>query len=262
MKRQLLYILAPALLAATGCSENGTVPEENGYGTLSIACTADEGPAVRAAATPGTDDFAVELVQSDRTSKWASVKAFNTERPLLLRGAYTATVTSGDPQTEGFGCAYYAGSKQFDLKPRVRNSVQITAKISNSLALVRTTEQFRAYFHDVIFTVRTGTGNAFDYHFASTASPAVPDTEDPVYVRVGTTLTITGTAYRQSATGEDNGPRVTFPEQSLAATKPATRHVFEFDAANAGTATLRLLLDDEAVETVTFPVELNEDAIL
>ena len=263
MKRQLLYILAPALLTAAGCSESTTaVGEEDGYGTLRVACTPDDKPGVHAAATPGTDDFTLELVQGDETRKWASVTAFNTEKPLLLMGVYTATVTSGDSETEGFGCACYTGSQQFELKPRVQNSVQIPAKLVNSLALVRTTEQFRAYFHDVVFTVATGTGNDFDFHFSSTASPVVPDTEEPVYVRVGTALKVTGTAHRQSATGEDNGPEVTFPEQSVAATKPATRHIFEFDAANAGTATLRLLLDEEVVETVTFPVELNEDAIL
>lgn len=245
---------------ATGCSENNTV-EEGGCGTLRIDCSSDNRLEVRAATTPGADDFAIELTKDGETRKWASVTAFNTESPLLVRGVYTATITSGDPEAEGCDLPCYGGAKQFELKPRVQNSVQITAKITNSQTQVRTTEQFRTYFHDAVFTITTGSGNRFDFRFGST-TPAAPDTAEPVYVRAATTLTVTGTARRPSATGQDHGSEVAFPEQTLAATKPATRHIFEFDAVNAGTATLRIWLDDELTETVTVPVELNEDAIL
>lgn len=264
MKRHLLLILAPALLAAAGCSESNTTvgEEEGGCGTLRIDCSSDNRLEVRTATTPGADDFALELVQGVETRTWASITAFNTESPLLVRGVYTATITSGDPEAEGRDRPCYEGAKQFELKPRVQNSVRITAKITNSQALVRTTEQFRTYFHDAVFTVTTGSGNRFDFRFGSTTTPAAPDAAEPVYVRAATTLAVTGTARRPSATGQDNGSEVAFPEQTLAATKPATRHIFEFDAVNAGTATLRIWLDDELTETVTVPVELNEDAIL
>lgn len=263
MKRQLLYMLAPALLTAAGCSENTPAGgEEDGCGTLRVGCSADDIFEVRGPTTPGADDFAFELRKGDEIRNWKSVTAFNTENPLLVTGAYTATISAGDPDAEGRDLPCYAGSEQFQLKPRVQNKVQITAKISNSQALVRTTEQFRNYFHDALFTVATGSGNNFDFRFAWTTSASEPDSTEPVYVRAATTLTVTGTARRQSATGQDNGAEVTFAEQSLTATKPATRHIFEFDAVNAGTATLRIWLDDELTETVTVSVDLNEDANL
>lgn len=257
MKRQLIYLFAPAILLAAGCSENHTSDnEKEGYGTLRIGCETDDILAVRAAATPGADDFALRLTRDGESRSWASVTDFNTENPLLPMGACTATITSGDPEAEGYDKPCYAGSERFELRPRVQNRVQITATVANSQALVRTTEQFRAYFHDAVITVTTGRGNAFDFRFATTESPAVPDSAEPVYVCAATTLSVAGTAFRQG------GDKVSFPAQALAATKPATRHIFEFDAANAGTATLRIWLDDSLTETVTIPVELNEDAIL
>ena len=43
MKKQLIYLFAPAWLLAAGCSENRSADEtqNDGYGTLQIGCTTD-----------------------------------------------------------------------------------------------------------------------------------------------------------------------------------------------------------------------------
>lgn len=250
MKRRLIYLFAPAWLLAAGCSENRSADDmQDGYGTLQIGCTADGDLAVRAA-TPQAADFALELSDGTTTRRWASVDEFNAENPLLAQGEYTAAVACGDPEAEGYDTPCYAGSERFELKPRRQNRVQITARIANAQALVRTTERFRAYFHEAAFAVATGAGNRFEYRFAADGDAA----NEAVWVRASSTLTVSGTASRQA------GDEVTFAEQTIGETRAATRYVFEYDAPNAGSAVVNIWIDDQLTETVPLDVELNEDA--
>ncbi len=137
--------------------------------------------------------------------------------------------------------------------------------MANSQALVRTTEQFRKYFHDARFSVTTGSSNTFEFTFEGGGSD--PDQTDPLCVAASTSLAVNGTARRQSATGTDSGREVNFPEQRLEATTPRTRHIFEYDAADAGSATLNIYIgvdeegNDLLVETRVIEVELNDDSI-
>lgn len=253
MKKQLFYLFAPAFLLAAGCSEStADGKQDSEYGTLQIACTPNGNLAVRAA-TPQPSDFSLELSDGSTVRQWASVSDFNAESPLLMQGTYTATVAYGDPQAEGYDLPCYAGSKQFELKPRQKNRVEIIATIANAQALVRTTEQFRTYFHDASFIVATGAGHRFEYRFASTDGTA--DSAEPVYVRAAASLTVTGSALRQT------GNEVTFAAQKIDLTAPATRYIFEYSAEDAGSAILNIYVNDELTETVPVTVELNQDAL-
>lgn len=92
---------------------------------------------------------------------------------------------------------------------------------------------------------------------ASRCCPA----DEPVFVKSATTLKVTGTARRQSQTGTDEGPKVTFSEQTLEATSPRTCHIFTFDAKDAGSVTLTVTLSDDYTETRQIDCEVNEGAI-
>ena len=251
MKKQLIYLFAPAWLLAAGCSENRSADEtqNDGYGTLQIGCTTDGNLAVRAA-TPQAADFALELSDGTVTRRWASVEEFNAENPLLTQGEYTAAISCGDPEDEGYDNPCYAGSERFELKARRQNRVEITARIANAQALVRTTERFRTYFHEAAFVVATGAGNRFEYRFGADGDAA----NETVWVRAASSLSVSGTARRQA------GDEVTFAEQTVDATRPATRYVFEYDAPNAGSAVVNIWLDDELTATIPVDVELNGDA--
>ncbi len=85
--------------------------------------------------------------------------------------------------------------------------------------------------------------------------------DEPVFVKSATTLKVTGTARRQSQTGTDEGPKVTFSEQTLEATSPRTCHIFTFDAKDAGSVTLTVTLSDDYTETRQIDCEVNEGAI-
>ena len=60
---------------------------------------------------------------------------------------------------------------------------------------------------------------------------------------------------------EKEGPLYTFPAETLDATVAATCHIFTFDASNAGSASLNIVLGEGEGETRVIPVELNEEAI-
>lgn len=232
--------MASAALLAAGCStENKTEGTE--YGTLKVSCTADGSidaasddtsrmPA--APSVPQAGDFTLTVTGESGTQKWDTLAEFEQSETVFRMGAYTVSVAHGDPDAEGIDKPYYAAEKSVEVLPRRAATVEMTATIANSQTVVRATEQFLNYFHDAQFTVTTASGNQFDF------TPGSTPADEPVFVKSATTLKVTGTARRQSQTGTDEGPKVTFSEQTLEATSPRTCHIFTFDAKDAGSVTL------------------------
>ena len=219
--------MASAALLAAGCSTENKA-EGTEYGTLKVSCTAD-----------GSIDAA-----SDDTSRMPAAPS------VPQAGDFTLTVT-GESGTQKWD----ALAESVEVLPRRAATVEITATIANSQTVVRATEQFLNYFHDAQFTVTTASGNQFDF------TPGSTPADEPVFVKSATTLKVTGTARRQSQTGTDEGPKVTFSEQTLEATSPRTCHIFTFDAKDAGSVTLTVTLSDDYTETRPIDCEVNEGAI-
>lgn len=269
MKRLLIILSAAALTAGAGCSKNEPEPSADGYGRLHIVCTTDDNIILGASTrseTPSGDEFALRITGEGYDRSWETLAAFAAADEFFTKGSYKAAVTWGDPAEEGFGKRAYAGETRFEIQPRQTTEAHISAQIANSQAIVRTTEQFRKYFHDIRFTVTTGSSNTFEFTFAEGNND--PDqAEEPLCVTASTSLAVNGTARRQSATGTDQGSEVRFPEQRLDATVARTRHIFEYDAADAGSATLKIYIgvdeqgNDLLVETRVIEIELNDDSI-
>lgn len=261
----LSAITAALLLLAASCSkqENGT-PSGDGYGRIRLHGTADVSIATRAeidvttlgVTVPQPSELALTIHSDDPevNSVWENADAFNAADTLFKAGVYTATLTYGDPEAEGENKPYYSGTEQFDLTAGTTAEVTVTARIANSMAEIRTTEAFDRYFHDATFTLRTGAGNEF--RFTPGAEPA----DSPVFVQAGTSISISGTARQQSQTGTDEGPEVKLAAEPLASTSPRTRHIFTFDAADAGSATLHITLDENEELTSSVDIELNDNA--
>lgn len=55
-------------------------------------------------------------------------------------------------------------------------------------------------------------------------------------------------------------PRSNSAAEPLASTSPRTRHIFTFDAADAGSATLHITLDENEELTSSVDIELNDNA--
>ena len=239
--------MASAALLAAGCSTENKA-EGTEYGTLKVSCTADGSidaasddtsrmPA--APSVPQAGDFTLTVTGESGTQKWDTLTEFEQSDAVFRMGTYTVSVAHGDPDAEGIDKPYYAAEKRVEVLPRRAATVEMTATIANSQTVVRATEQFLNYFHDAQFTVTTASGNQFDF------TPGSTPADEPVFVKSATTLKVTGTARRQSQTGTDEGPKVTFSEQTLEATSPRTCHIFTFDAKDAGSVTLTVTLSDD-----------------
>lgn len=275
--KKLILIFASAALAAGGCSkENG--PTEGGEGgTIRIASLTDASidadaasdksttaksvtainPTRSEAFKPAVEAFALHITGTDFDRSWETVAAYNAEETsyYFVQGRYTVSISYGDPEAEGLDKPYYAGSTDLDVLPRRTNTARITARIGNSQTRVRATEAFLKYYHDAEFTVTTASG------YSHTFRPAAGAEEAPIWVKAGTSLTVSGTAKGQSQDGEKEGPTYTFNPEPLDATAAATCHIFTFDAKSAGSATLIITLGEGYTETRPLDVELNKEAI-
>lgn len=240
MKKQLICLLASAGLLAAGCSTENA-PETTGYDTLSVSCTADTSIDTAAGETG--------------TQKWDTLTEFEQSETVFRMGSYTVAIAHGDPDAEGAGKPYYYAEQKIEVLPRRTVNADLTATVANSQVVIRATEQFLAYFHDARFTVTTASGNEFAF------TPGSDPADEPVFVKGGTRLTVTGTARRQSPTGTGEGPEVTFSAQTLDATTPRTCHIITYDAKNAGSATLTITLGEDYTDTRTLDCEVNEGAI-
>lgn len=259
MKRQLIYLMASAALLAAGCSTENKA-EGTEYGTLKVSCTAD-GSIVAASddtsrmpaapSVPQAGDFTLTVTGESGTQQWDTLTEFEQSDAVFRMGTYAVSVAHGDPDAEGIDKPYYAAEKSVEVLPRRAATVEMTATIANSQTVVRATEQFLNYFHDAQFTVTTASGNQFDF------TPGSTPADEPVFVKSATTLKVTGTARRQSQTGTDEGPKVTFSEQTLEATSPRTCHVLTFDAKDAGSVTLTVTLSDDYTETRPIDCEVR-----
>ncbi|WP_300798820.1 DUF4493 domain-containing protein [uncultured Alistipes sp.] len=250
MKRYFAYIIAAAALAA-GCAEKEEGAAGRGFGRLEIETSADTQIVTRSVPTPPAGEFSLTLTGDGYEGRWESVDAFAQCDTIFREGNYTARIAWGDSAAEGADKVCYAGERQFTLQARRTNTVSVTATVANSQTRVRTTEQFRNYFHDASFTVRTGAGNTFDF---------AAEGGEVVFVQAGTTLKVSGTARRQSQTGTDEGPEVTFSATLEGVTKARTCHTFTFDASQAGSATVTILLDEGEQIIAPVEIELNDEA--
>lgn len=263
MKREIICILAAFALA--GCSEKET-EREKGFGTMRIVCAADAqietAPLSRAEVLPEGSEFVLRIQGGEIDRQWERVADFTAENPLFKEGRYTATASYGEPGSEGAGLPYFTGRQEVAVEARRSSEVQIVARPGKDQAVVRATEQFLAYYHDIHFTLTTGSGNTFPFDLDTEGYA-----ESAVYVKAGTVLTVAGTARRQSQTGTDEGLQVTFAPVTVEAAEvdPAQkrkRHIFTFDFKQGGGATLTIQIGEDYVETVEVVCELNDDAII
>ena len=259
MKKQLICLLASAGLLAAGCSTENA-PETTGYGTLSVSCTADTSIDTAAGASgtpeaPAAGAFSLTVTGETGTQKWDTLTEFEQSETVFRMGSYTVAIAHGDPDAEGAGKPYYYAEQKIEVLPRRTVNADLTATVANSQVVIRATEQFLAYFDDARFTVTTASGNEFAF------TPGSDPADEPVFVKGGTRLTVTGTARRQSPTGTGEGPEVTFSAQTLDATTPRTCHIITYDAKNAGSATLTITLGEDYTDTRTLDCEVNEGAI-
>ncbi len=275
MKRFILLTIAAASLGFASCSDDAVSTDlaKEGYGKIMFQSSADGLVATRAevdvtklgVTKPEPGDFNLTLKSVTLNNEEASavnvsgvtVGEFNAQSQTTFfeSGTYSAFVTLGDPAEEGVDKPYYYGENiGFTVNPRTTNTVEITAKIANSIVQICTTENFDSFFENASFTIITAAGNKF------TVTPTALNPSAAYFVAAGKKIEVTGTAQVQSQNGVDEGATVNLTASTLEETVACTRHTFKFDAANAGSATVKITIseDDEVLKPVN--VELNDYA--
>ena len=170
-----------------------------------IALSADTSIDTASAEASGTPEapaagaFSLTVTGETGTQKWDTLTEFEQSETVFRMGSYTVAIAHGDPDAEGAGKPYYYAEQKIEVLPRRTVNADLTATVANSQVVIRATEQFLAYFHDARFTVTTTSGNEFAF------TPGSDPADEPVFVKGGTRLTVTGTARRQSPTGTGGG---------------------------------------------------------
>lgn len=212
--------------------------------------------------TASTDE-AQDDDNAGSTEVTKTVAEFNTENPAIEAGAYdvnqqrylnsyTAQVTYGDPDVEGEGKAYFAGttSEAFSVCPGQTKQVGITASLANSCFTLKAEEWLLKYYDNIELTIHTA-NNEFTFALNETTKSS-----RLIFVKSGQQLSFSGKAVKSQT-----GTSVEFPETTIGENlAPDTHYAINVNHDNAGGANLIITFDDTFTEEVpVVNVQLNPD---
>lgn len=263
MRRNLLSTLtALALLLGGGCSRDeapDAASSAEGRIEFQAEISAEVTQQTRAQVTlpsnyrpSSVSNFKLIIKGKENTStseilmEYPAFSDYNT--PFMDSGAYTATISYGDPEAEGPSKFCYAGTVDFEVIARKTTHTTITAGLSNAAISLSCGEWFNKYYTDANFVIRTESGNSFSFPQNSSASA-------PIFVKPATRLFLKGTAVKAQ-----NGVKVEFPEYEIGTTAARSWHKIVIDASQVGEKILLILLDDTLTEVAPVEVELNPEA--
>ena len=190
-----------------------------------------------------------------------TVAAFHEENPDIEAGAYDAyekrylnsyiaTITYGDPDAEGVGKAYFAGtSAPFSVYPGRTETVSFNARLANSCFTLQVTEWMLNYYDNIELTIHTAT-KEFTFELNDTTPSSL------IFVKSGQQLSFSGTAVKSQT-----GTTVEFPEVAIGPTQIAaeTHYAISVNHEAAGGGKLQITFGDEFTEVDPVEEELNPD---
>ncbi len=280
MKRKLFIPMLAMALAFTSCSSEEHSAAENGAGKVRLGCVVSETVAeVKSRAgqfqlpdelLPATDQLTL-TISGSYTSKtdgtlsfhkeWLTVADFVIENPDFESGdyntseshyqnSYQAALTYGEPDEEGEGKAYFEGtSEAFCVYAGETTPVNATVKLANSCFTLAVTEWMLNYYDGVKLTIHTSDDNSFTFEPTTTAQSAL------IFVKAGSTLSLSG-----SAVNAQTGVEINFPKTALGkTTEAATKYDITIDHGTAGGGSLKISFSDTFTEVDGEEVELNPD---
>ena len=191
-----------------------------------------------------------------------SVADFHSENPDIEAGAYdanerrylnsyTATITYGNPDDEGVGKAYFAGtSAPFSVYPGRTEQVEFKARLANSCFTLQVTEWMLKYYDNIELTIHTA-NNEFTFELNETTSSS-----PLIFVKSGQQLSFSGKAVKAQT-----GTVVNFPEVAIGPAQIAaeTHYTISVNHDTAGGGNLQITFGDTFTEVDTRDVELNPD---
>lgn len=160
----------------------------------------------------------------------------------LKTGNYSVKASYGSADEEGFDKPCLTGEKSFSITGSGTTTVTIPVSMVNSLVRVECTENFKSYYTDYSFTVKTGGGTEIQFPKGETRAAFVD-------------------AYTISVSGEltnQGGNKQTFSKDYTTNLSPGTCYTLKFDASNVGGFGVTITFDDSVADAELIDVDLND----
>ena len=253
MKKLLLFALVAAM--ATACQKS-SMEQTIGTGILQItpavandvnevkATTENEPNGGKTIAVPALSEFSLTIKGTDYDRTWTSLSDYSADEERLTAGLYDVAIKYGDIAVEGYDKPYfYAEKKGVQVLDRNRTTnVELTATVGNAIVEVVMTPEFKGYFTEHKFTLKTASNE-----FAIDENPAKDLFVAPQTVKL------------DCAVKRQSGKEESLATQSFEV-KARTRHIVKYDLEKAGSVKVNITLDDTLIGSETVDVELNENA--
>lgn len=237
MKRIAIVMIALAALASSACQKT---PQT---GRLSFALQEGEVADVQTksnvsdyAPIPSAGDFTLTLKKGTSTVWTGLVSSWDAAKEIEA-GSYTAEVSYGSPEEEGYSKPCFSGRTDFSIIGGQETKVNIPVSLGNAIVKLSCTDAFKSYYSSYSFTITTGAGNVFENVNGAVFMDAYK-------------FTVSGTFTAQ------NGKACTMAPKSWNV-EAATCYNVVFDAVNVGDVTVAISFDD-TVQTVNLEQDLNE----
>ena len=159
----------------------------------------------------------------------------------LKAGNYLVTAVYGSTTDEGFDKPCFKGEKNFSVNGGATTEVEIPVELANSILRVECSDDFKSYYTDYSFYVKTGGG----------ATIAFPKGETRAAFVDAYTISVSGTLTNQA------GKEQTFSKE-YKALSPKTCYTLKFDVSNVGGSTISVSFEDTVEDVDLIDVDLND----
>jgi hypothetical protein len=253
MKKVFLFAITALLFVA--CQKENSEQVASGEGRIAITASASGEVITRAdgvqVATPQLSDFSLLITGKNFEKSWNKLTDYRTDDERYTAGTYTVAIACGDSTQEGYNVPAFAASESVEVLDRNRTTeANLTAKLSNAIVTIKTTDAFNRYFPVSEFKVTT-TSNSFDFDFDRVQT-------DHLYIAAGQDIKIDCSCIRQSNLSAGTVEKLA--TQTLSNIAPTTRYVVTYDLTTVGGVKITVKLNEEILGTIEVETELNPNA--
>ena len=261
-----LVVLGIALGACEKSPE--PTPDDTQRGSIVFDCAVSSQVSVAASGTkadpatrelpasclPTADQMGMHMCSCSSSSSFDSQyeTMADYDQPLLDPGDYIIEFAYGDPEAEGPGAAYFAGSSTCTVMARTTVTHSVTHSLANSLYSVELSDWFKSYYREYHVSIHTESGYQSDHSSENETTRAASE-PTPIFVKPSTKLYLSGTAVKT------NGVQVEIPKTEIGTTVARTWHTIRVDAGTVGHAGMIVRLDDKPIAIETIEIDLNPD---
>lgn len=252
-KTLLKGITASVVVAAlTACTDGIGTGFGDGNGKIALTTDVDATIVTARNSRAGlesvsTSDLAVRLTSADGSYSrtWNSVADFPLDESFNT-GAYTIEAFYGDELAEGFDAPRLYGSQEITVQENQTTTVNLTARVANSLVTVSYTDAFKDYMTNYSAEVHRTGGEYIKY-------PA--DETRPVFVNPGEVEVLVEFTKPNNIGGK-------LAAASFSA-KAGTRYNVTVDLNESGSGSAQLVISfDENLEEVTETIDISDEVLL